>query len=269
MCKVLQVSKQGYYAWKKKKRSDRERFDSRLLIDIRTIYRAHKGRYGAPRIHDELKGLGFRVGIKRVQRLMRQDGLVAKAKRKFKATTNSKHSFPASPNLLQRDFTVEAPNKTWVSDATYIRTGEGWLYLCVYIDLYSRAVVGWQCSNRLKASLFTESLKAAFKRRGITKNSKLIVHSDRGIQYACDDFRDLLDKYGCRQSMSRKGDCWDNSPAESFFGTLKQELIYQDRFETRWEATEAIKEYIDIYYNYQRSHSTIGYVSPIKYELAA
>jgi len=198
---------------------------------------------------------------------MKADDLKSVTKKKFKATTNSKHSLPVGPNLLKRNFSVRGRNVVWVTDATYISTRQGWLYLCVYLDLYSRAVVGWQAGNRLTKDLFIEPLGRALSQRKPPEG--LIVHSDRGAQYASKDFGGLLKRWGCKQSMSRKGDCWDNSPAESFFATLKRELIYQNDYWTRNTATSALAEYIDEYYNYQRIHSSIGYSTPMRYDLAA
>jgi len=267
MCRVLGVSFQGYYHWRSRGRSLREQSDSHLLLKIRSIYRTHKGRYGAPRVHAELKRTGTKVSLKRVSRLMREQQLQAVTKRKFKATTNSKHTKRIARNLLRRNFYAEQRNKVWVTDATYIATSDGWLYLCVFIDLHSRAVVGWQVSKRLTSSLFTAAFEVALLRRSPPEG--LIVHSDSGVQYASEAFRKLLRASGARQSMSRKGDCWDNSPAESFFSTIKRELVYQNSFESRASASRAIASYIDQYYNYQRSHSYVGYSTPMGFELAA
>ena len=210
---------------------------------------------------------GTRCGKNRIARLMKIHGIVGKAKKKFKATTNSKHNLPVAPNLLNQDFVAEKPNTVWVSDITYISTLEGWLYLVVILDLYSRQAVGWAMSDRLTSDFVVKALYQAIGRR--RPPSGCILHSDRGVQYASADFRDVLNNYGLIQSMSRKGNCYDNAVAESFFHTLKTEHVYEHRYETRADARQSIFEYIEMFYNRQRRHSALGYRSPVSFELDA
>lgn len=262
MCEVLKVSKSGYYAWLRRPESKRKAEDKALSELIKEIHKDSKGEYGSPKIHGELRRRGTRCGRKRVARLMRKDGLKAKTVRKFKATTNSDHNLPVAENLLNRDFTPDAPNKAWVADITYIWTNEGWLYLAVVIDLFSRAVVGWSMSERMTRSLVMDAFTLAVMRRNPPPG--LIHHSDRGSQYASNDFQALLDKHGAICSMSRKGNCWDNAPAESFFAVLKRAVVFHNQYQTRAEARQSIFDYIERFYNRKRIHSSLGYRTPFE-----
>ncbi len=264
MCRVLEVSRSGYYRWLKHKPSQRQLDNQRLDAEIREIYEHNKGRYGSPKITQELRDRGRKVGKNRVARRMRKAGLRSKIRRKYRVTTNSKHHFAVSPNLLERNFTQQAPDKVWVSDITYLATRTGWLYLTVIIDLFSLMVVGWALSSSLGHEMVVVALKRAIQRRRPAKG--LISHSDRGVQYACSDFRKQLDKHEFIQSMSRKGDCWDNAVAESFFGIMKCELVYHERYEDHQDTLHSIFEYIEVFYNRQRRHSTLGYLCPSEYE---
>lgn len=264
MCRFLQVSRSGYYEWNKRDKNPRRQEDRKLAEIIRTIYEQSKGRYGSPRIYQKLRTEGFRCSRKRIARLMREMGLKARHKRKFKVTTNSKHDHPIAPNLLNRQFKTDAPNQVWVADITYIRTFEGWLYLAAVMDLYSRKIVGWAMSDRMTADLAISALKMAIKRRRPGKG--LMHHSDRGVQYASKPYRKVLKKYGITCSMSRKGNCWDNAPMESFFSTLKTECTQDKIYLARILAQREIFEFIEIDYNRNRLHSTIGYLSPENFE---
>jgi len=264
MCRVLEVSRSGYYRWLRRKPSWRAVDNEKLDAEIREIYDGSKGRYGSPKITQELQDRGRQVSKSCVARRMRQAGLRSKVRRKYRVTTDSKHHFPVAPNLLERNFTTTASDKTWVSDITYLATRTGWLYLTVIIDLFSRLVVGWALSSSLSHDMVVTALKRAIRRRRPGKG--LVFHSDRGVQYACNDFREELDKYGFIQSMSRKGDCWDNAVAESFFGIMKTELVYHERYEGHQDTLHSIFEYIEVFYNRQRRHSTLGYLCPAEYE---
>ena len=264
MCRVLEVSRSGYYRWLKRKPSQREIDNKRLDAEIREIYDSKKGRYGSPKITQELQDRGRKVDKNRVARRMRKAGLRSKIRRKYRVTTDSKHHFPVAPNLLERNFTAAVPDKVWVSDITYLATRTGWLYLTVIIDLFSRMVVGWALSSSLSHEMVVTALKRAIKNRRPGKG--LIFHSDRGVQYACTDFRKELGKHGFVQSMSRKGNCWDNAVAESFFGVMKTELVYHERYEGHQDTLHSIFEYIEVFYNRERKHSTIGYLTPVEYE---
>jgi transposase InsO family protein len=264
MCRVLEVSCSGYYRWFKRKPSQRQLDDQSLDAQIREIYDGSKGRYGSPKITRELRDRGRRVGKNRVAKRMRKAGLRSKIRRKYKVTTDSKHHFPVAANLLERNFSADAADKVWVSDITYLATRSGWLYLTVIIDLFSRMVVGWALSSSLGHEMVVTALKRAIRRRRPGKG--LVFHSDRGVQYACTDFRKELNKHKCIQSMSRKGDCWDNAVAESFFGTMKTELVYHERYEGHQDTLQSIFEYIEVFYNRQRRHSTLGYLCPSEYE---
>ena len=267
MCRVLDVSRGGYYGWLKRPESLRSRDDRRLKVEIRTIYEKNKCRYGSPRVHRTLRHRGTVCGKNRVARLMREDGLRARSRRKFKATTDSNHRHPVAPNLLNRQFDVSALDTVWLGDITYIPTGEGWLYLAVLMDLASRRIVGWSMSERIKGELTLQALDSAVQRR--RPKPGLLHHSDQGSQYAYGEYQDALEAQGMQVSMSRRGNCWDNAPMESFFRTLKVELIFGHRFETRALARAAIFEYIEVYYNQQRLHSSLGYLSPAEYEVAS
>jgi len=264
MCEVLSVSRSGYYAWLKNPESKRKQSNSKLREKIRTIHRDSGEAYGSPRVYQALKEQGETCSENRVARLMREDGLRAKTKRRFKATTNSEHNLPVAPNLLDRNFSPEAPNQVYAGDITYIWTAEGWLYLAVVIDLFSRSVVGWAMNKQITRQLVMNALTMAVQRR--RPPSGVVFHSDRGSQYASGDFQKLLTKHGMRCSMSRKGNCWDNAPVESFFGSLKQELVFHQKYPTRFHARQSLFEYIERFYNRRRLHSTLGYKSPADYE---
>lgn len=260
MCLVFSVSRSGYYAWLRRPESQRKIEDKALSQVIKEIHKESNGEYGSPKIHQELRRRGKRCGRKRVARLMKKDGLKAKTVRKFKATTNSNHSLPVASNLLNRDFSPAKPNKAWAADITYIWTGEGWLYLAIVIDLYSRAVVGWSMSERMTRTLVIDAFTLAVTRRNPAPG--LIHHSDRGSQYASTDFQNILTKHGAICSMSRKGNCWDNAVAESFFGLLKRGLVFHNKYETRDQARQSIFNYIERFYNRKRIHSSLGYRTP-------
>ena len=261
----MEVSKSGYYAWKRRPKSRRRIENEALLIEIRRVFVDNDSDYGSPRIWNELNNVqGIRCSENRVARLMSEAGVAAIHKRKFKATTNSKHNWPVAPNLLERNFSVEEPNKIWVTDITYVWTWEGWLYLAFVLDLFSRGVVGLAMSNRITDDLTQDALNQAVGRRN--PQAGLIHHSDRGSQYASGDYQALLKKHEIIPSMSRKGDCWDNAVAESFLHTLKVEKINRYKFKTRDEAKSKIFEYIEMYYNRKRTHSSLGYLSPFEYE---
>ena len=242
-----------------------EKDDAELIEIIKTVFQKGRKNYGTRCLKKALIGLDRHVSRRRIGRLMREAGLACKTKRKFKATTNSSHNLPIAPNLLDRQFTVHQPNQKYVGDITYIHTQEGWLYLAVVIDLFSRQVVGWSMAERMRAKLANDALLMAIWKRKPDKG--LIWHTDRGSQYASDSHRALLQEHGIIQSMSRKGNCWDNAVAESFFHTLKTELVHQRRYQTRGEAKQAIFEYIEVFYNRERLHSTNNYLSPVDYEM--
>jgi putative transposase len=267
MCRVLEVSRSGYYGWKRQPQGKRQKENEKILMEIRESHKNSRRAYGSPRITEDLQANGTKCGENRVARLMKNNGIVGKAKKKFKATTNSRHNLPVAENVLNQNFTTEKPNTVWVSDITYIPTLEGWLYLVVILDLFSRQVVGWAMSDRLASGFVVKALYQAIGRR--RPHSGCILHSDRGVQYASGDFRDALKAFGFIQSMSRKGNCYDNAVAESFFHTLKTEHVYEYRYETRAEARQSIFDYIEMFYNRQRRHSALGYRSPVSYELEA
>ena len=264
MCRVFGISPSTYYGWERKQRSDHALRDAELLVSIRRIFAKFRGRYGAPRIQAELAREGVHVSRKRVARLMREAGLQAKGRRKYKPTTDSDHALPVAPNLLKRDFHTERPDDAWVSDITYIWTRQGWMYLAVILDLYSRKIVGWGLSERMTASLVCDALEAAVRLRRPTPD--LVFHSDRGSQYASHAFRRRLRRHHMHQSMSRRGNCWDNAVAESFFATLKKELVRNRAFDTRTQARSEIFEYIEVFYNRQRAHSLLSYETPEGFE---
>jgi putative transposase len=264
MCRALSVSRSGYYSWRRRAESRRAMDNRRLDAHIKAIYKKHKGRYGSPKITDELNDMGFKVSKNRVARRMKEAGLRSIVRRKYRPTTDSKHSYPVADNLVQRDFTASGPDRVWVSDITYIPTERGWLYLTVFLDLFSRMVVGWALSSSLSAQMVLTALYRAIRAR--RPSAGLIIHSDRGVQYACKDFRRVLEKHRFVQSMSRKGDCWDNAVAESFFGILKSELVHHERFKGPQDTLKALFEYIEVFYNRKRKHSTLGYQTPVAYE---
>ncbi len=266
MCRVFSVSRSGYYSWRHRPESRRAIENRRLGAHIKAIYNESKGRYGSPKITDELNDMGFPVSKNRVARRMKEAGIRSIVRRKHRVTTDSKHSHPVADNLLQRNFTTNAPDVVWVSDITYIPTTSGWMYLTVFIDLFSRIVVGWSLSSSLSADMVIAALQRGIRNR--RPDAGLIIHSDRGVQYACKDFRNVLSKHSFIQSMSRKGDCWDNAVAESFFGILKTELVHHERFRGPQDTLRAIFEYIEIFYNRKRKHSTLGYKTPAQFEEA-
>jgi len=261
MCRVLKVSPSGYYAWRSRAPSHQEQARAALDARVRAEFDARKGRAGAPRLARHLS-----VGRRQVAESLRRQGLRAKAARKFKATTNSNHSLPVAENLLQQDFTADAPNQVWVGDITYIGTDEGWLYLAVVLDLFSRKVVGWSMSDRMTATLVCDALKMALFRRKRPRG--VIMHTDRGSQYCSREHRDLLDANGLVASMSAKGNCYDNAAMESWNHSLKVEAIHGERLATRKQAKDLVFEYIEVDYNRNRLHSTLGYISPEQFERA-
>lgn len=265
MCRCLSVSASGFYAWRKRGPSEHARRDDELREKIKTIHVESRKTYGSPRIHAELAEDGFEVGRKRVARLMAEEGIVGRRKRAFKKTTDSKHDSPIADNVLARDFTVDAPDKAWVADITYVRTHQGWLYLAVIIDLYSRRVVGWSMAENMRTELVLNALGMALGSRNPHPQG-LIFHSDRGSQYAAADYRDALTDAGITCSMSRRANCWDNAVAESFFSTLKTELIYRVILLSPASAKTTIAEWIEVFYNGKRRHSSIGYLAPREYE---
>lgn len=267
MCRVLSVSRSGYYAAQGREPSERSRSDQRLRLEIRLIHQDSKRRYGSPRVHDELQARAIRCGENRVARLMRLEGLRAKRRRSFRVTTNSNHAHLPADNLLNRQFAVEQQadlDRVWVADITYVPTREGWLYLAVIIDLASRAVIGWSLKRILDRSLTIDALMMALSCR--QPSPGLLLHSDRGTQYACHEYRGLLAQNAIVQSMSRRGDCWDNAVAESFFATLEWELIEDADWHSRKDAAQAISEYIEIWYNRMRRHSSLGGKTPAEFE---
>lgn len=264
MCKILNVSRSGYHNYVKRRFSRRESDENIILGKIKEIHKNSRELYGSPRIYQELRRRGFKINKKRVVRIMRKYGIMAKTKRKYKVTTNSNHSYPITKDLIGQNFKSRKSNKIWVSDITYIRTKEGWLYLACILDLYSRMIVGWYIDQRQSSSLVTTAIRNALTQRG--ENPGIIFHSDRGSQYASKDVRDLLSANGIIQSMSRKGNCYDNAVIESFFHTLKTEFVSFERFTTREEAKMKIFDYIEIYYNRKRIHSSIDYFTPVEYE---
>jgi len=264
MCTTLEVSRSGFYAWLRRGESSRSRENRRLTGLIREEHEKSRQTYGSPRIHAALKARGETCGLNRVARLMQKAEIRSKVKRKFKKTTNSKHAHPVASNLLAQDFSTSAPNEVWVSDITYIWTDEGWLYLASTMDLFSRAIVGWSMSSTMPASLVVDALNMAIDRR--SPLAGMIHHSDRGVQYAAHAFQGLLDRHGFVCSMSGKGNCYDNAVKESFFHTLKTELCDHEHYRTREQARASIFEYIEAFYNRQRLHSTLGYLSPFDFE---
>jgi putative transposase len=261
MCDALSVSPSGFYAWRSRPEGPRKIANRELLADIRRVHADHRGRYGAPRIHAELRAQGQSVSRKRVERVMRRHGIRAHAPRRYRVcTTDSNHSLPVAENLLDRNFAAEKPDQVWLADITYIPTGEGWLYLAVILDLFTRKVVGWAMRDHMRAELTIAALTMAIQRR--RPGPGLIHHSDRGSQYAAGDYRKILQGAPITQSMSRKANCWDNAPMESFFGTLKTELVHHCDYPDRDAARRDLFAYIEGYYNRRRIHSAIGYVTP-------
>ena len=263
MCQVLSVSRSGYYAWLRRSESPRSRRNRRLLIDIKAVYRASRQNYGSPRVYQALRAQGILCSVNRVARLMQVEGIRAKRRRRFKPrTTDSTHVHPVAANLLDRQFRVDCADRVWMADITYIATQQGWLYLAVIIDLYSRFVVGWAMSARVTSQLTIDALTMALQRR----RPALVHHSDRGSQYASGDYRIVLQKHKIISSMSRKGNCYDHAPVESFFGTLKTELGHHRKYRSRAEAKADIFDYLEVFYNRQRLHSSLGYKTPTAFE---
>ena len=266
LCPTLEVSVSGYYDWFDRPASATQKINQGLLTQIRCFHRSSRGIYGSPRIHRDLVDAGESVSRQRVARLMRSTGIQSKMAKRFVITTNSKNTTQPAPDRLRRAFRVKDKNKAWVSDTTFIRTREGWLYLAVMIDLYSRQVIGWAMSDRNNTKLVTDALIMATWHRGKLKD--VIVHSDQGSTYASGHYRKVLKDNNLVCSMSRRGECYDNAVAESFFGTLKTELVDHEDYWTRVQAKQSLFEYIEVFYNRQRRHSYLGYVSPVKYERA-
>jgi transposase InsO family protein len=265
MARVLQVSRSGYYDWRWPRRANRRAKEREVLDErVKAAFNAHKGRYGAPRLTSELSEQGHPYDEKTIASSLRRQGLVARAAKRFKATTNSNHDLPVAPNLLNQDFTASQANAKWVQDITYCATEQGWLYLAVVIDLYSRQVVGWAMSDRMKATLVCDALTMALFRRGFPRG--VIVHSDRGSQYCSKRFQRLIEKPGLLCSMSKRGDRYDNACAESFFHSFKFELTHGMRYSTRLKLRREAFQYIETYYNLVRRHSALGYVSPATLE---
>jgi putative transposase len=264
MCDTLEVSTTGYYAWRDRPTSARRQRQEALIAQIRTIHTEVKARYGSPRVHAELVARGHGCCVNTVARLMREAGIAAKTATKFRHTTDSNHGLPVADNVLDRQFSPGAPNESWVADITYIPTREGWLYLAVVEDLYSRAVVGWAMDARMTSRLVVEALGMAVRRR--LPGEELLAHSDRGSQYASAHYQQLLSEHAITCSMSRRANCWDNAPMESFFASLKKELVHHEDYQTREEAKASIFEYIEVFYNRQRRHSTLGFKTPTEYE---
>jgi transposase InsO family protein len=264
LCRALQVSRAGFYAWAARPVAARRAPDRRLGVEIAAIHAESRRCYGSPRVHAELRARGHRTSRKRVARLMRHHGLVARRRRRYRVTTDAAHAHPVAANRLARQFAPGQPHRGWVTDITFVPTGEGWLYLAVILDLYSRRVLGWALHERLTTPLPLEALQMALARR--RPRPGLLHHSDRGIQYASTGYQGLLARHGIVVSMSRPGNCWDNAVAESFFATLKVELLHGAHWPTREHARRAIAEYIELFYNPQRRHSSLGYLSPIAFE---
>ena len=268
LCDVLSVSPAGYYAWRARPESRRAADNRQLVDDIKRVHGDTSGRYGSPRIYAELRAQGRGVSRGRIERLMRRHGIRANTARPRRArTTDSRHDFPIAPNILDRNFTAAAPNQVWLADITYIETDQGWLYLASVMDLYSRKIVGWAMADHLRTDLPLAALAMAISVQ--RPGAGLIHHSDRGVQYASAEYRKMMQSAGFRASMSRKADCYDNAPMESFFHTLKTELVHHQHYATREDARRDIFAYIEGFYNRTRRHSAIGYLSPIEMELKA
>jgi transposase InsO family protein len=263
LCKVMEVSRSSFYDYVHRIEAPDDPEETALKVRIPAIFKEHRSQYGSRRIVNQLKAEGYQIGRYKVRRLMRELGLKAKSPKRYKVTTDSRHSFPVAPNLLNRKFDVDIPNRVWTTDITYVWTFEGWMYLAVVLDLYSRQVVGWSMDKRMKKQLALDALAMAYWRRKPLPG--LLHHSDRGSQYACHEYQKRLGQYGMVASMSRKGNCWDNAPTERFFRSLKSERLSGYRFVTRRSAEIQILDYIS-YYNSIRLHSTLGYKTPFAYE---
>ena len=267
LCRVLEVSRSGFYAWRSREASDAEVRRAELTEEVQAIHAEVKGRYGRPRIHAELVDRGHECSANFVAQVMREAGIAAKTKRKFRQTTDSNHSYPVAENVLDREFDPEEPNTSWVADVTYIPTREGWLYLAVVEDLFSRKVVGWSMDQTMTSRLVVDALEMALAARlQGSSSSGLVTHSDRGSQYAGEHYQRRLSEERITCSMSRRGNCWDNAPMESFFASLKKELVHDEDYATREQAKASIFEYIEAFYNRIRRHSALGYVAPDEYE---
>lgn len=264
MCEVLDIKRSSYYAWLNRPLSKRQKKDIELAVEIKRIHKDSYCTYGARRIKAKLNSEGINCGKNKVSRLMKENNISSKITRKFKATTYSNHNFNVAPNLLKQDFDVNAPKTVYVGDITYIGTDEGWLYLATVVDLFNREVVGWSMNSTMTRSLVIDAFNAAIFKENPTVG--FIFHSDRGVQYASYDYQDLLRENGCRQSMSAKGCCYDNACAESFFSSLKKDMLYGRKFKTRAEARLTVVEYIELFYNPKRLHSTLGYKSPKEFK---
>lgn len=264
LCRVMRVSRSGFYAWRHRVPSGREEANRQLVSQIRLLHVQSRTTYGSPRIWRALRNEGQAVGRHRVARLMRLHGLRACYRRRYRSSTQSQHLHPVAPNLLQREFQPQRPDQVWAGDITYIATAEGWLYLAVLMDLYSRRIIGWSMQPRLHGRLTEEALGMALSQRRWTES--VLHHTDRGVQYAAMHYQSLLRDHAITCSMSRKGNCWDNAVVESFFKTLKVECASRQRFQTRAEAKQRLFEYIEVFYNRQRLHSTLDYCSPVDYE---
>ena len=258
------MSRSGYYSWRERDKSPRQIENENLIPMVKKAHKESKGTYGTRRIAEEVKANGVPCGRYRARTLMNLAEVFAKQSRKFKATTDSKHNLPVAPNLLDREFEVAEPDRVWVSDITYLWTSEGWLYLAVVLDLFHRQVVGWSMSNRINRKLVMDALRMGVWRRRPAPG--LILHSDRGSPYCSNDFQKMLKTHGMVSSMSRKGDCWDNAVAESFFGSLKTERVFFTNYKTREEARRDVVDYIEMFYNSKRRHSYLGYLSPKEFE---
>jgi transposase InsO family protein len=264
MCRAAGVSLRGFYSWRRRPESAKRQLDRRLLVEIRASFERSGRVYGSPRVLKDLQETGYRCARKRIARIMKENSIVALQPRRWKVTTDSNHDFPVKENLLDRNFTTDDPNRVWLADITYIATQEGWLYLAAVMDLFSRKIVGWNTSDHIDRFLTLTALESALTIR--QPRQGLIHHSDRGGQYAADDYQRRLVRAGAVSSMSRKGDCYDNAPMESFFGTLKKERIHRRKYWSRDEATDDIRNYIDGFYNPRRRHSELGGISPIQFE---
>ena len=264
LCKVLQISRSGYYASRRRPPSARRQRQGALTSKIQAIHAASRETYGSPRVHAELRAQGVPCCRNTVAKLMRQAQIMPRAIRRFRVTTDSRNTM-ASADLVHRHFETRRPNQCWLSDVTYVPTREGWLYLAAILDLYSRAVVGWAMGKKLGTQLVIDALQMAIRQRGVGPK---ILHSDQGCTYSADNYRQILDEHRIRQSMSRKGDCWDNAPMESFFHTLKTELVMHCDYRTRDQARVSLFDYVEMFYNRQRRHSTINYEAPLEFEVA-
>jgi len=270
LCEMLGVTRAGYYAWARRREKPpgpRAAWRAELAERVRSVHQESRRTYGSPRVYHELRARGVEACENTVAKVMKQEGIRSIVRRRFRVrTTDSAHGHAVAPNVLGRDFAAETPDRKWAADITYVATGEGWLYLAVVLDLCSRRVVGWAMADHLRAGLCTDALEMALERRRPAEG--LLHHSDRGVQYACGDYRDLLRSQGIECSMSRRGDCYDNAVVESFFKTLKAELVYHERYATREQARRSVFEYLEVFYNRKRLHSSLGYQTPEQFEAA-